>query len=127
MADTTASRTDYDLIGGGRAVSALVDRFYELVLSDPELAGFFTDTDLPRLKRHQVLLISQVLGGPADYSGRDLREAHAGKQISSADYGRVGAYLVTALQEAAVPPDVIGRVGAVLGITGPQIVEVEAR
>lgn len=127
MADTTASRTDYDLIGGGRAVAALVDRFYELVLADPELAGYFTDTNLPRLKRHQVLLISQVLGGPADYAGRDLREAHAGMRISSSHYGRVGAYLVTALQEAAVPAAVIGRVGAVLGITGPQIVEVEAR
>jgi hemoglobin len=127
MTDATTSRTDYDLIGGGRAVAALVDRFYELVLSDPELAGYFTDTNLPRLKRHQVLLISQVLGGPADYSGRDLRDAHAGKKISSSDYGRVGAYLVTALQEAAVPPEIIGRVGAVLGISGTQIVEVEAR
>lgn len=124
MADATASRTDYELIGGGRAVAALVDRFYELVLSDPELAGFFTNTDMPRLKRHQVLLISQVLGGPSDYSGQELREAHAGMEISSADFGRVVAYLITALHEASVPHDVIGRVGAVLGSTVPEIVEV---
>lgn len=124
MADATTSRTDYDLIGGGRAVAAVVDRFYELVLADPELAGYFTNTDMTRLKRHQVLLISQVLGGPADYTGRELREAHAGLKISSADFGRVVAYLVTALHEAAVPSEIIGRVGAVLGSTVPQIVEV---
>lgn len=123
MADMTASRTDYEIIGGARAVATVVDRFYELVLADVELASYFTDTNLPRLKRHQVLLISQALGGPAEYSGRDLQEAHAGMRISNADFGRVVAYLVTALQEAGVPPEIIGRVGAVLGTSGPQIVE----
>lgn len=124
MADVTASRTDYDAIGGAGAVSTVVDRFYELVLADPELAGFFADTDLARLKRHQVLLISQVLGGPAQYDGRDLHDAHAGRQIGDAHYGRVCAYLVTALHEAGVPIEIIGRVGAVLGSTRPQVVEV---
>lgn len=126
MADTTASRTDYDLIGGARAIAALVDRFYELILSDPQLVPFFANTDMARLKRHQVLLISQVTGGPAEYAGSDLREAHAGKKISSADFSRVVGHLVTALQEAAVPSDVIARIGAALGSTQPEIVEVEA-
>jgi hemoglobin len=126
MADPITNPTDYDLIGGGRAVSAVVDRFYELVLADPELAPYFTSTDMNRLKRHQVLLVSQVLGGPGEYNGRDLREAHEGRGISSADFNRVVTHLVTALTEAGVPPAVIGRIGEALGGTAKDIVEVES-
>ena len=126
MADPITAPTDYDLIGGGRAVSAVVDRFYELVLADPDLATYFTSIDMSRLKRHQVLLISQVLGGPAEYDGHDLRDAHEGRGISSADFNRVVTHLVTALTEANVPPAVIGRVGEALDGTAKEIVEVEA-
>jgi hemoglobin len=123
----TSATSDYDLIGGGPAVRAVVDRFYELVLADPELAPFFTDVDMAGLKRHQALLISQVLGGPAEYDGRDLRAAHADLPISPEDFKRVVTHLVTALEEAGVDQDVIGRVGASLAQTEPDIVTVEAR
>lgn len=106
--------SDYDRIGGAAAVRTVVDRFYELILEDERLAGYFTDTDLPRLKRHQALLISQVLGGPAAYDGRDLREAHHGMAITPGHFGLVVDHLVQALQEAGVEPEVIGRVGAIL-------------
>jgi len=118
--------SDYQRIGGGRAVSAVVDRFYDLVLADPQLAPFFVETDVNRLKRHQVLLISQVMGGPADYDGRSLREAHDGLNISSADFGRVVTHLVAALQEASVPDDVIGRLGAQLGAAEKDVVQAAA-
>ena len=118
--------SDYQRIGGGRAVSAVVDRFYESVLADPQLAPFFVDTDLNRLKRHQVLLISQVMGGPADYDGQSLREAHSGMDINSAHFGRVVTHLVAALEEASVPDDVIGRLGAQLGEAEKDVVQAVA-
>jgi hemoglobin len=120
--ETEAPTSDYQRIGGGRAVSAVVDRFYEFVLADSQLAPFFVNTDMNRLKRHQVLLVSQVMGGPADYDGRSLREAHDGLNISSDDFGRVVTHLVAALQEASVPDDVIGRLGAQLGEAEKDIV-----
>jgi hemoglobin len=118
--------SDYQRIGGGRAVSAVVDRFYESVLADPQLAPFFVETDVNRLKRHQVLLISQVMGGPADYDGSSLRDAHDGMNISSDDFGRVVTHLVAALQEASVPDDVIGRLGATLGEAKKDVVQAAA-
>src|SRR5262249_22986439 len=118
--------SDYQRIGGGRAVSAVVDRFYDSVLADPQLAPFFVDTDLNRLKRHQVLLISQVMGGPADYDGQSLREAHSGMDINSDHFGRVVTHLVAALQEASVPDDVIGRLGAQLGEAEKDVVQAVA-
>jgi hemoglobin len=115
--------SDYERIGGGDAVRQVVGRFYELVLADPELADYFVGSDLVRLKRHQALLISQVLGGPAEYDGRALGAAHRGMGISSEDFGRVVVHLVSALREARVAEDIIGRVGDVLGGTKAEIVE----
>jgi hemoglobin len=114
--------SDYERVGGGPAIRAVVDRFYELVLQDERLVSFFTDSNLTQLKRHQVLLISQVLGGPASYDGRDLRTAHSGLQISSADFGVVVGYLAQALQEAGVDDEIIARVGAVLAATEKDVV-----
>jgi hemoglobin len=121
MGDTT-ERTDYEAIGGSKAVSAVVNRFYEAVLADPALSGYFTGVDMTSLRRHQVLLISQVMGGPADYDGRDLRTAHAPLKITDEAFDRVVVHLVDALKGAGVPDDVIGRVGETLSGTRADIV-----
>jgi hemoglobin len=123
--DQTSAASDYEKIGGGRAVAGVVEEFYELVLSDSSLAPFFHDVDMSRLKRHQVLLISQVLGGPASYDGRDLGRAHAGMGISDDNFGRVVDHLVTAMTDAGVTTDIIERVGGVLGAAKADIVTAE--
>jgi hemoglobin len=113
-APITNTPSDYERVGGAPAIRHVVQRFYELILADPQLAPFFEGVDMPRLKRHQVLLISQVLGGPAEYDGRDLHEAHAHLRIGSEDFGRVVTHLVAALREANVDDDIIDRVGNAL-------------
>jgi hemoglobin len=113
-ADNSDHVSDYDRVGGADAVTKVVQLFYERVLADPELADYFTGSDMVRLKRHQVLLISQVLGGPAEYDGRDLRDAHAGMQITSDHYARVFGHLVAVLHDAGVDAEIIGRVGSEL-------------
>ncbi len=117
-----AAANDYERVGGGAAIRSVVDRFYELLLGDERLVGYFDGTDLPRLKRHQVLLISQVLGGPANYDGRELRAAHAGMAISREDFWLVVSHLAQALQEAGVDEEVIVRVGATLAATEDDVV-----
>ncbi|UYM07430.1 group I truncated hemoglobin [Solicola gregarius] len=114
--------SDYSRIGGGRAVSAVVDRFYDLILDDPDLSGYFANTRMEHLKRHQVKLVSHLLGGPVEYDGRDLRTAHTGMDIGEADFDRVVTHLVSALSEAGVPDDVIGRLGGTLGAAKADIV-----
>jgi hemoglobin len=113
-ANKSTQLSDYQRVGGADAVTKVVQLFYERVLADPELADYFTDVDMGRLKRHQVLLISQVLGGPAGYDGRDLRDAHAGMQITSDHYARVFGHLVAVLHDAGVDAEIIGRVGSEL-------------
>jgi hemoglobin len=125
MDNQTTARTvsDYEAVGGGPAVSAVVNDFYERVLGDPQLAPYFEEVDLARLKRHQVLLVTKVLGGPDNYTGRSLDEAHDGLGITSDDFNAVVGHLAGAMKDAGVPDDIIGRAGAAVVATEPDIVE----
>ena len=114
--------SDYDRIGGAPAVIAVVGDFYDRVLADPSLASYFDDVDLVRLRRHQVLLVSQVLGGPAEYDGRELRDAHAGMDITGEDFYKVVTHLVDAMEGAGVPHEIVQRVVLELGSTRGDIV-----
>lgn len=113
-------------VGGAGAVSAVVDEFYLRLLDDPATAGFFTtlvqEDGLSRLKRHQVLLLTKVLGGPDRYDGRDLGEAHAGLAITPEAYQRVSLYLLTVLHDFKVPMDVLQVADSTLRAVAPAIV-----
>ncbi|MEV0900265.1 group 1 truncated hemoglobin [Actinoplanes sp. NPDC049802] len=112
----------YTRTGGGPAVATAVDALYRLILGDDRLSGYFAATDLPRLKGHMVALLSQVLGGPQDYTGRDLRGAHVGLGITPADYDLVGAYLLGVLAGLGVDDEVLGAVRGVLGSVADDVV-----
>jgi hemoglobin len=115
---------DFHDLGGEATVQAVVERFYQLILDDEMLAPYFGDADLRELKRHQVLLLSQVMGGPASYAGRELGEAHAGLGITDRDFTRVAGHLATALDEAGAGGEVIARVSETVEATREQIVTV---
>ena len=117
-----ATLSDYEAVGGAPAVRAVVDDFYKRVLADARLAPFFVGVELPRLKRHQALLVTKVLGGPDAYYGRSLRDAHHGMDITAADFARVAGHLVAALRHAGVPEAVIDRAGAAVLDTKADIV-----
>ena len=117
----------YDGIGGSAAVSAAVDDFYARVLADPKLAPFFASTDLQRLKAHQRSFIAAAIGGPEVFSGRDMKTAHAGLGITSADFDAVAGHLVDTLTGLGVPADAIGQIGAAIAplradiVTAPEM------
>lgn len=121
MSETAVS--DYEAVGGGPAVKVVVDDFYQRVLADPELTHYFDGIDMIRLKRHQALLVGQVLGGPAEYDGRSLQEAHHGLGVTKPHFDRVVGHLAGALKDAGVPDDILGRAGAAVVATEPDIVE----
>jgi hemoglobin len=112
-------------VGGAAAVSAVVDEFYSRLLEDPATAGYFTTLmgdGMARLKRHQVLLLTKVLGGPDRYDGRDLGSAHERLAISDAAYQRVSLYLLTVLHDFKVPMDVLQVADTTLRAVHPAIV-----
>jgi uroporphyrinogen-III synthase len=106
--------TALESVGGASGVREAVERLYARLVADPAVSHYFEGVDMPRLKRHQVLLLSQLLGGPARYAGRDLTEAHAHLRVSAADYRCVIDHLVAVLTELEVPTTTIAEVGRTL-------------
>jgi hemoglobin len=72
-----SENTLYQRIGGEAAVKVAVDRFYERVVADSSLEHFFHGVSMGQLKAHQFAFLSQALGGPKQYSGASMSEAHA--------------------------------------------------
>lgn len=119
----SATQTLYDRLGGGAAMRSVVDRFYELVLLDPVLRPYFADTDLPRLRRHQALFLSQVAGGPTQYDGYSMADAHAGRGIDDHAFDLVATHLVEALRDHEIPAAEIDEVLTAVAGLRPTVVE----
>lgn len=122
VTEETAPASHYDRIGGAGAVKAAVDLFYDKVLVDPELAGYFSDVDMVGQRRHLTLMLTTVLGGPNEYTGRELAEAHQPLDIPVEHYAMVGGHLVVTLTELGVPADILAGVQTVLGQVQDQVV-----
>lgn len=67
-------------MGGIEAASGIlvpaVEIFYAKLLADPELMPFFEGVDNQVIMRKQVEFLAYVFGGPAEYTGKGIAEAH---------------------------------------------------
>lgn len=111
----------YDRLGGVKAITAVVDEFVARVGADNRINGFFAQTvaDKHRLamfKKNLVEQICQASGGPQKYKGKDMKSAHQGMGVSSADFNALVEDLVAALDKFKVPEK---EKGEILGALGP--------
>ena len=100
----------YVQIGGHEALEAVVADFYGRVLADDELAGFFTGTNMARLKGKQVEFFAAALGGPEPYTGAPMRQVHQGRGITSHHFTLVAVHLAA----AGVPDPTIEQIHAAI-------------
>ena len=98
----TDSPTLYERLGGAEAVEAVVDRFYERVLDDDHLAGYFEGVDMERQRDHQAAFLAAATGGPDEYEGSDMRRAHAHLELTDDDFAAVADHLDATLREFEV-------------------------
>jgi len=66
----------FERLGGSRAVDMVVETFYRKVLLDERINYFFKDIDMDSQILKQKAFLTMVFGGPAAYSGKDLRDGH---------------------------------------------------
>lgn len=69
--------TLYEKLGGEPAMQAAVEVFYRKMLSDDRVSAFFDDVDMDGQLAKQKAFMTMVTGGPAEYTGKDMREGHA--------------------------------------------------
>jgi hemoglobin len=107
--------TLYEQLGGAPAVGAAVEIFYRKMLADDRVAHFFDDTDMDRQIAKQAAFLTMVFGGPANYTGRDMRAAHRPlleKGLNDSHVDIVIGHLGETLKELGVADEAIAKVAA---------------
>jgi hemoglobin len=113
----------YDRLGGKGAITAVVETFVGNVGGDKRINGFFASTDLTKLKGHLVNQICEASGGPCKYTGRTMKQTHAGMGVPDAAFGALVEDLVAALDHHKVGKTEKDELLGVLGPMKSDIVE----
>lgn len=66
----------YERLGGQEGLDTAVDIFYRKVLVDDRISHFFDDIDMDVQGAKQKAFLTMVTGGPANYTGKDMRDGH---------------------------------------------------
>jgi len=122
-ADGVKGKSLYDRLGGKGAITAVVETFVGNVGGDARINGFFRSTDLTKLKMHLVNQICEASGGPCKYTGRTMKQTHAGMGVHDAAFGALVEDLVSALDHHKVGKTEKDELLGVLGSMKSDIVE----
>lgn len=105
----------YDRLGGMYPIALVVDRFSNQLLSNPivgpasdnpQLSEWHTHnylTRLPGLKFLRSLWVANVAGGPFQYTGKSLRDAHFHLHIKPEQFDAVVQELADTLDHFQIP------------------------
>ena len=108
-----AEKSLYQRLGGYDALAAVTDEFLAKLAGDPQLGRFFvglSDDSRTRVRQHVIDFLCVASGGPCKYTGRDMKTAHTGLNISDSDWNKSVEYLVAVLDKFKVPEKEKGQV-----------------
>jgi hemoglobin len=93
----------YDRLGGAAGISALVDDVMAAHLANPLVQTRFQSIkDIEHAKQMAREFFGAGSGGPAPYTGRDMRTTHRGMNISEQEYLAVMDDIMGALAKHAI-------------------------
>ena len=108
-----AEPTLYERLGGIFAIAAVIDNFSDrlvknprIVNANPELHEWHTvtyHTRMPGLKWGRTLWVAMKAGGPFEYTGLEMRDAHFDLKISPEVFDEVTQELINAMDDFKVP------------------------
>jgi len=104
---TAKPKSLYVRLGGKKGITAVVNDFVSRLNTDTRVSTFFaaTTADPTRLttfKQHLVEQLCQASGGPCKYTGKDMKSAHAGMNITTENFNAVVEDLTAALDKYKV-------------------------
>ena len=106
--------TLYERLGGEPAIQAVVDGMYVKILADPDLTDFFRKTNMDHQKAMQKKFLLMVLGGPSEYDGKSMREAHQGRGIADKEFDAVCGHVVATMKDLGVSDELINETAGLL-------------
>ena len=123
----------YTRLGGEPAIRAVVEDFVNSAAGDPKVnfdrknpahpkTWDATRENVTKLKAQLVAFIAQATGGPKNYTGQDMGEAHRGMQIKEEEFNALAGHLKNTLVKLNVPQKEQDELMAVVGSTKGDIV-----
>jgi hemoglobin len=104
----------YERLGGATAIAAVVDGMYAKIFNDAELSEFFKKTDKERQKSMQRKFLTFATGGPSEYDGKSMADAHKGRGIKDKEFDIVCGHVVSTMKELGVSEALINETAALL-------------
>jgi hemoglobin len=98
--------TLYDAIGGESKVRAILQSLYDRLFVDPMVGFLFDGKNKEHIVEQQVVFTCGFLGGPQEYVGKPLPQAHAALPLLEGHFDRRHKLLEQVLTEENVPADV---------------------
>ena len=105
--------TLYERLGGVYAISAVVDHFSDQLVErktlegeNPRIEAWNTTKAayrLPGLKFLRTLWLCAIAGGPFQYTGKTLGDAHFDFQFTPREFDEVSAVLANSLEHFHIP------------------------
>ncbi|RKS92003.1 hemoglobin [Sphingosinicella microcystinivorans] len=115
MSESGTSTTPYDSLGGEAAVRRFVDRFYDLMESEPEYSALraMHAPDLAPMRRSLAGFLTGWLGGPRQWFeenvGVCVMSAHAALPITAETSRQWTDAMARALTESNIDADLAAR------------------
>jgi hemoglobin len=139
----TEKKPLYDRLGGQKGISLIVDDFMNRALADPRVnwdrigvkrGGLTIHRDdsmtwnsdaehMKALKIHMVQFLSLATGGPATYTGKEIKSAHEGMHISNPEFDAVVGDLQATLENLQIASKEQKELLSIVESTREQIVE----
>ena len=114
----------YERLGGMEAIAAVVEDFRDRVAKDDRINQKFARTDLARLRKMLIDQVCEAAGGPCTYTGRSMKDAHAGMKVTNGEFDALVQDLVATLSHFKVGKTEQDEILGVLGPLKTDIVEV---
>lgn len=97
----------FDQLGGEPNLRAIVNDFVDRCFDDVMIGFMFARAERDRIKRFEYEHAASHLGGPVEYGGRPLDEAHRPHQIFGGQFDRRRRILIETLRDHGAPSEVI--------------------
>lgn len=105
--ENPTTETLYHRLGGYDAIAAATDDLLARLQGDPRLRDYWkgaSDNNQRKARQLIVDFMAEAAGGPAYYTGRDMKVSHEGMHIDEGDWDAFMRHAAATLDHFAVPP-----------------------
>ncbi len=90
-------------MGGQAGIDRFVEASVENYLADPRIKAVFEESNMDRVRAQFKIQFCQIAGGPCQYTGHGMAEAHKGLHLTNADFNAVVEDLQDAMDKVGLP------------------------